>query len=881
MKKYFLIIAFLYLLSPNLYSQCNFRNIAHRGGISYNFPENTLLSIEQGFIDGAWADEVDSRKTADSILVLCHDEYVDRLSNGHGLVENLTLSYLKSLDFGSWKNSRFTGTKMPTLLEAIAVAEKYNRRLYLNMKVFEPQLVAKTLYQSGAKPNTVMLDPDDTNKVKIYHLLMPETPLVFFGLPPDSITDTTFYRFLKNNNVIAAEIVASDALDPSLQKNLSNYRNMLHKYNIELWGYTINDNIQFDSLKNFGMDGLETDRAPAAKIVFCDNKNTGFFPEKRITGQWDFRNKNLVGTIGSQMVEQGDISVSGQNISFEKTADFGIPKINSVETQVMMVPGFDPNHRLEFYSNIFPQRNVSNWLNCDFDYTIIMDILKPTSSQQYIALFQTSNNNSDDADLFIKNSGLNNSVGILGEYFGNFSDYTWHRITFVFNLNLSKIDIYIDGSLAGTITVSDTDYYKNRFCINNNWGIQPSNFFSDNDGETSTLYVSSLQIRDYAMTAEEIAMLGKADANKIPSTIQIDSSMCLKNTIVLQNISVCEGNPAELIADAGDTLNYHWQTNKYQGAGWEDIYSNIFSGTASSKLTINPTDSSLNLQAYRCRISNDCAVFSNEAKLTINKKPIAFLNTNSTSEICHDDSLKITIKTENALSNFLIYNNTSIPVLNNNDYYLKNSGTYYLKAVNTCSSDSTSSKILSIIPSLILKYTKYINVTESFPVDISVDANENDIIYQWQTYDKNSWKNASLVYPSLKSDSSVLHFKTTTTELDQKSFRCIVKRAICNDSTSTDPILFNVLISQNMSDLNNQQEISIYPNPSNGNFILKTNNIVNSIEIYSIDGIKIFEKNIKNYSQSEYNFNMQLPSGIYQIIINSISGRIIKKISIL
>ena len=879
MKKYILIFAFLYLLLPKLYSQCNFKNIAHRGGASYNFPENSLLSLEQAYIDGSWANEVDIRKTSDSVLVLCHDEYVDRISNGHGFVADFTLADLKKLDIGSWKNPRFAGTRMPTMLEAIAVAQKYNRRLYLNMKVFEPELICKTLKQSGAKPDAVMLDPDDTSKVRIYHALMPQTPLVYFGDPPDSISDTTFYKFLINNNVIAAEVPANTALYASTKNKIAQYRNMLHKFNLELWGYTINDNEQLDSLKLFGMDGLETDRASAAKLIFCENKNTGFFPEKRITGQWDFNNKNLIGTIGSQMVEVGDTNISDQKIIFGKTSDFNIPNINGKDAEVMMVPAYDSAHRLEFFSNIFPQGNPDHWLSCDEDYTIIMDILKLASSNSYIALFQTSNQNADDADLFIKHKNGINSLGILSQYFGNFADSTWYRLAFVFDLKNLNIKEYIDGNLAGTIIIPD--YLKERFCINNNWGIQPSNFFSDNDEETANIFTSSLQIRDYPMSAEEITMLGKADENKIPSAIKIDSSMCLNNTIILQDISVCEGNPAELIADAGDSLNYHWQTNKYQGAGWEDIYSNIFSGTASSKLTINSVDSSLNMQAFRCRISNDCAVFSDEGNLKVNKNPIAFLDIKSNTKLCYSDSLKITIKTENALSNFLIYNNTSIPVLNNTDYYLKNSGTYYLKAVNTCSSDSTSSNILSIIPPLILKYTKSIIANESFPVDISVDANENDIIYQWQTYDKNSWKNASLVYPLLKSDSSVLHFKTTTTELDQKSFRCIVKRAICNDSTSTDPILFTVLIPQNISDLNNQQEIAIYPNPSNGNFILKTKNIVNSIEIYSIDGIKIFEKNIKNYSQSEYNFNMQLPSGIYQIIINSISGRIIKKISIL
>jgi len=68
----------LVLIGYFVQAQCAFKPIGHRGGSSYNFPENTLISLEQGFIEDIYAAEVDVRFTADSALVLMHDYYIDR-----------------------------------------------------------------------------------------------------------------------------------------------------------------------------------------------------------------------------------------------------------------------------------------------------------------------------------------------------------------------------------------------------------------------------------------------------------------------------------------------------------------------------------------------------------------------------------------------------------------------------------------------------------------------------------------------------------------------------------------------------------------------------------------------------------------------------------
>lgn len=92
--------------------------VGHRG-LSAAYPENTLISFRKAIEAGVDALEFDVHLTKDSELVVTHDDKIDRTSNGHGFVHDLTLAELKSLDFGSWKDKRFAGTRIPTLNETL------------------------------------------------------------------------------------------------------------------------------------------------------------------------------------------------------------------------------------------------------------------------------------------------------------------------------------------------------------------------------------------------------------------------------------------------------------------------------------------------------------------------------------------------------------------------------------------------------------------------------------------------------------------------------------------------------------------------------------------------------------------------------------------
>ena len=71
-------------------------NYAHRGASEYA-PENTLSSFYMGLLQGANGIETDVQRTKDGILVLFHDDTVDRVSDGSGNLSDFTLAELKEL----------------------------------------------------------------------------------------------------------------------------------------------------------------------------------------------------------------------------------------------------------------------------------------------------------------------------------------------------------------------------------------------------------------------------------------------------------------------------------------------------------------------------------------------------------------------------------------------------------------------------------------------------------------------------------------------------------------------------------------------------------------------------------------------------------------
>ena len=78
--------------------------IAHRG-YSSEAPENTLPAYELAAQSGAWGIEADIHRTADGAFVCMHDPTVDRMTDGTGVIAEMTLDEIQMLTIDSGSNS--------------------------------------------------------------------------------------------------------------------------------------------------------------------------------------------------------------------------------------------------------------------------------------------------------------------------------------------------------------------------------------------------------------------------------------------------------------------------------------------------------------------------------------------------------------------------------------------------------------------------------------------------------------------------------------------------------------------------------------------------------------------------------------------------------
>lgn len=106
---------------------------AHRG-CSQRYPENTLTAFEKAVgINGLTGIELDIQLTRDNEIVVCHDEKVDRTTNGKGNLKSFSLKELKSLqiDAGSGRIER-----IPTMGEVFDLIENFLKNgLQLNIEL--------------------------------------------------------------------------------------------------------------------------------------------------------------------------------------------------------------------------------------------------------------------------------------------------------------------------------------------------------------------------------------------------------------------------------------------------------------------------------------------------------------------------------------------------------------------------------------------------------------------------------------------------------------------------------------------------------------------------------------------------------------------------
>jgi glycerophosphoryl diester phosphodiesterase len=208
-----------------------FQVIGHRGARSLA-PENTLQGIRTAAMCKADWVEVDVRLSKDGVLVLMHDETVDRTTDGHGKVEDLKLEELKSLNI---KNQT-----IPTLRQAVELAEDLGVGLVVEMKEEGiEELIANEL--TGHKALITSFYHSSLREIKM--LSDVKTGIIISSLPVKPV-DLAIWAM--------ADSILPKRSNPNLFKKA-------HEQNIQVFPWTVNDKNEASWLIRLGADGLVTD----------------------------------------------------------------------------------------------------------------------------------------------------------------------------------------------------------------------------------------------------------------------------------------------------------------------------------------------------------------------------------------------------------------------------------------------------------------------------------------------------------------------------------------------------------------------------------------------------------------------------------------------
>ena len=122
--------------------------IAHRGA-SKIAPENTLLAFKKAIELNADYIEFDVQITKDDVIVVIHDEDIERVTGHEGLIKEMTLEQLKKIDFGE-------GEKIPTLKEVIS---QIGGKIGFNCEIKVEKITQKviSLFQEGNVLESVII----------------------------------------------------------------------------------------------------------------------------------------------------------------------------------------------------------------------------------------------------------------------------------------------------------------------------------------------------------------------------------------------------------------------------------------------------------------------------------------------------------------------------------------------------------------------------------------------------------------------------------------------------------------------------------------------------------------------------------------------------
>ena len=240
--------------------------IAHQGGEGLR-PSNTLIAFENAVALGVDVLEMDVHSTADSALVLIHDDTVDRTTDGTGRVNDFALAELQQLDAGEYWTAddgattpyRGQGVRIPTLDEVLTAFPQM--KFNIEIKQVEPSIAAslcEALRAHGLTDRALVVSFHPT-AMNEFRAACPEvaTSMVEDEIRPFFILNTIFLGALYSPPGAAFQVPEYSG---SLHVLTPRFVRGAQANNVAVHPWTIDDPADMARFLDMGVDGIITDR---------------------------------------------------------------------------------------------------------------------------------------------------------------------------------------------------------------------------------------------------------------------------------------------------------------------------------------------------------------------------------------------------------------------------------------------------------------------------------------------------------------------------------------------------------------------------------------------------------------------------------------------
>jgi len=245
---------------------------AHAGA-DHLWPGNTMLAFRGSYDLGVDVLELDSQITSDGVIVVIHDDTVDRTTDGSGRVDSFTLSELQQLDAAAnWAGPdgdhpyRGEGLVVPTLREVLEAFPDVG--VNIDMKADDPRVPEATcdLLRETGRERTVLVASFIQRNLEEFRRLCPE---VATSAGPDEVRDFLILNLLGLGRATrpAADAFQVPVSQGSIPVITRPFVRGLKERNVQLDVWTINDEAQMQALLDLGAGGIITDRPDLALAI--------------------------------------------------------------------------------------------------------------------------------------------------------------------------------------------------------------------------------------------------------------------------------------------------------------------------------------------------------------------------------------------------------------------------------------------------------------------------------------------------------------------------------------------------------------------------------------------------------------------------------------